>query len=161
MRDNVRSLVGHREKKAGEGSGKDFYASVDDYCPKRVDLQYSDGTHRCVPYAHIHQLDFFPADSSIAADDPDVIFIDCPSYSRSEISGVNLMPLFEALKAESVVWIREANSDESANGTAPFVLEIAHVMFTDWRVELERVEQSREDVLGKRQYPSLRETLTE
>lgn len=156
MRDNVRSIVGHREKKSGSNSGQPYFMIMKEFPLQRINLIFSGGLQRCIPYSHIHQFEFYPKDTTLGADDPDVIFIESPLYGRVEVNGNNLLPLYEALMAEIVVSIREANVGESPSGDDLFVAEIGHVLYHDWKVSLEEIEGSRERVLGRRMYPHLK-----
>lgn len=153
MRDNIRSLVGHREKKSGANSEKNFFSAREDAHVSRIDLRWSDGTRKSLPYAHLHHIEFWPGDASLEKPQPDAILLDCPAYSRTQITGFGLLPLYEALQAESVTWIREMDADEPRPEGGPFIEEINHLMLTDWQLELESVEHNRETVLGARQYP--------
>lgn len=146
MRDNIRLIIGGKEKQ--EGTGGPFHQETKEFTPTRIDLRWSNGYRSNIPYGHVHQVEYSPKNT----EGKEVVVIYCPSFSRVAIVGRNLSPIYDAIFDQTLVWVRDSFTNESGSGDSPFVELIVHVPLTDWEASFEAMESQREALLGSRKF---------
>lgn len=148
MRDNVRSFMGEKEKRAGNGTRKEFYKESEFQIP-RFEFQWSDRSRVCVCYSHLVRFEYFP---KADADGQEVIVIDLPGQIRMSIAGFGLEKIYDLLKEDRLSWVREADLDEKHEGQDLYVSRVGEMVIFDWKTDLEVIEGQREAIFGNRRY---------
>ena len=134
MSDNIRELF-QRGKTPENG---DFY-SVFETSDSRLDLRWEDGFRCSVPYMHMHEIRYTPRN----AEELEEIVLHAPAFSVVRIVGRHLSEIYDALNAHRISWIRERANGEDIPQDGVSVDLIEFTALTDWRLDVEALNERR------------------